>query len=124
MYFSEGSLRYSDTPLKLVVEVDSEIVRYYRSFIPKCYSINKPKYGAHISVVRKEIPPNMDKWGKYEGKTIQFEYENIINFAEPYFWIDAYCQFLVDLRIELGLIGIKFNSKAFHITLANIKNLE
>src|SRR4051812_11826880 len=73
MFQSTGILRYSqdgDT-YRLVVEVDPELSRYYRSMIPKCVETNKPRWAPHITVVRpeKEVPLDLTAWGKYEGRS-------------------------------------------------------
>ncbi len=129
MFMSTGILRYFDDPCKLIVEVDTEIVRYYRNFVPKCISLNKQMYAPHISVVRNEEPLLRDKWGAYEGKEIYFAYSNYIHCGNVYYWLDAYSQVLEDLRVELGL---KSNSdttrppdhrNCFHITIGNIKEI-
>jgi len=47
-----------------IVAVDREISRYYRGWIQKTYHIKglvKPAWDAHISVVRGEIPANINK---------------------------------------------------------------
>ena len=57
MFSSSGILRYSTDPIKLSVEVDQDILRYYYSLLPKFIKINRPMYQAHISVVRNINPP-------------------------------------------------------------------
>ena len=129
MCISTGVLFYSDNPVKLILQVDSEIGRYYKSLIPKYISCNKQKFQTHISVVRKVIPPNMQFWNKYQGKSVEFEYDNEIHFCETYFWINAFSTELEFIRSELGLpLGSKIKAPhgfmhTFHITLGNRKYL-
>lgn len=130
MFFnSTGILKYSDNPYKLVVDVDEETSRYYRSLIPKYYCVAPQKYSAHISVVRKENPINIQNWNKYQGKLIQFSYENIIYNDEVYFWLNVFSQELEDIRVELGLESTSILTKSpdgkhkFHSTIGNIKHL-
>ena len=129
LFEAQGILRYTEKPTyKCILEIDQEIVNYYRWFLPKCLEINPQKYRAHISIVRKEIPKNLDFWAKYEGKVINFWYQNVIYNGEIYFWLDAYSLKLEKIREELGLSNvwiydkplIGFN-KIFHITLGNVK---
>jgi hypothetical protein len=132
LYQSTGILRYSTKPLlKLVLEVDSQISDYYRALMPRSIRINRQYYPPHISVVRKEIPPNMDAWDKYEDKEIDFSYENIIHTdGKVYYWINAYSNRLDEIRLELGLpltslytLPPKGFDKCYHITIGNIKNI-
>ena len=127
MFKSSGTLRYSQDPIKLVVNVDDNISNYYRSLIPKYIKIQKPMYPAHISVVRKCIPRNMWNWAKYDGLEVSFQYENIIHYDELYFWLNVYSIELESIRTELGLelwggvsLSCGFNHM-FHITISNCK---
>lgn len=125
MFISYGILRYirNENFCKLIAEIDPEIVRYYRSFIPLYIKVNKPKHTPHISVVRHEVP-NFEFWGKYEGQEVEFSYENIIRFGETYCWMDAYCDRFVEIRLELGLPPNRVSvANCFHFTLGNFKNL-
>ena len=127
LYQSQGTLRYIDN--KLIVEVDQGISDFYRALIPKWIRTNKQLYPAHISVVRKEIPPNMKVWGKYEGNEIPFSYSNVIHNGEIYFWLNAWSNQLEQIRLELGLpVDSLYTrppdglNKTFHITIGNLKN--
>ena len=128
LYKSTGILRYGFT--HLVVDVDSEFVRYYRSLLPKYIEVQPPMYGAHISVVRKEIAPKMEVWKKHEGEKIEFNYSPIVYFGKPYFWLNVYSIRLEEIREELGLPNVSIYStppeeykKTFHITIANSKHI-
>jgi hypothetical protein len=126
MFSSMGTLQYVENPFKVIVEVDPDLVRYYRSFIPKSVIFNIPLYSPHISVVRNEVIPNPQFWGKYEGEIITFDYEGEIGSSLNYYWLNVFSQRLEDIRTELGLPNANFplspaNRKYFHITLANLK---
>lgn len=133
LFKSIGKLHYSitDVGYKLIVSVDPGIAMYYRSMIPKYIAIPRPqKYPAHISVVRKEIPPNLQFWEKYEEEPVEFFYSPVIYNDDRYFWLNAYCIQLENIRIELGLpVSSKYTRppgeyrKIFHITIGNIKEL-
>jgi len=129
MYSSTGILRYSQNPYKLVVEADQGIADFYRSLIP--FKTNKPLYPAHISVVRKEEPVNVDLWGKHEGVEINFYYSGEIIFGQVYVWLNVFCTTLEGVRVELVLPSVSKYTKppegffdCFHLTVANFKGFE
>ena len=121
---SFGTLRYGDSNW-LVVDVDSELARYYRSFIPKNCLFNVPLHSPHITVVngRFEVPVKSDKWKLYEGETIEFDYNTQIYVDELYMWLHVDCKRLEEIRTELGLTECFDNDKGFHITIANMKGV-
>jgi hypothetical protein len=127
MFVSTGTLQYSLNPTKLIVEVDPGISDFYRSLIPKYLHVKPQMYDAHISVVRKIDPPNMQFWGKYQCKKLVFKYEHFIYNDELYYWINVNSLTLEKIRTELGLkpFGDVTSSPdgrhKFHITLGNLK---
>ena len=131
LYKSTGKLHYSitDVGYKLVVAVDPGIAMYYRSMIPKYIAIPRPqKYPTHISVVRKETPPNLQFWEKYKEEPVEFFYSPVIHNDDRYFWLNAFCTRLEDIRVELGLpISSKYTrpptgyTRSFHIIIGNVK---
>lgn len=129
MFNSTGILKYHNNPYKLIVEIDQNICDYYRSLIPKWIKTNRQMYSAHISVVRNEVPVNLEHWGKYEGEEIEFLYENEIKFGAVYCWLNVWCKRLEEIRLELGLpVSSPYTlppegfAKCFHSTLGNFKN--
>lgn len=130
LFESIGVLRYSPEPSNLRVVVDPGIGDFYRAMMPKSISTNRPMYPTHISVVRKETVPNVEFWGKYEGEPVTFHYSNVVHSGRVYYWLNAFCTKLEDIRLELGLpVSSPYTlppegfNKCFHITLANIKQL-
>lgn len=129
MHDSTGILRYSNDPYKLILEVDQGISDYYRWFVPKSVRLNKQMYPAHISVVRKELPKNLEFWAKYQGQEISFQYSNIVHWGNVYYWLNAYSDELVRIRLELGLPDATNLTRppdgepCFHITIGNLKRL-
>jgi hypothetical protein len=130
LHESKGILVYgvmSDNRPKLIVKIDPGIYLLYRHLIPKAQQFNQQKYSPHISVVRNEIPPNMDNWGKYEKKEIIFLYNSNVQKGEKYIWLNAYSIDLENIRSELGLKNDLYEKthpnyiKTFHITLGNLK---
>lgn len=138
LFKSIGTLSYGDPYIpegrtelsyKLTVEVDKSISTYYRSLIPKWIECQSQAYDPHISVVRKEIPPNVAAWGKYDGEKLEFSYDGVVHEGTVYFWLNAFSVRLEEIRVELGLpIHSEYTQppgdfkKCFHITLANKKN--
>jgi hypothetical protein len=126
LFTSSGTLRYEDK--KLVVLADQQLSDYYRSMIPKYYRVQPQKYRAHISVVRKETPPDMSLWGKREGERVEFQYQPYLHNDATYWWLNIFCVHLEEVRRELGLpvsspytqppSGFK---KCFHLTVGNTK---
>jgi hypothetical protein len=54
MFSSTGNLHYGPG-IRIIVSIDQGIVDYYRNLIPKHYSVQPQKYGAHVTVVRTGI---------------------------------------------------------------------
>jgi hypothetical protein len=131
IYSSSGPLLYSwekEYGYKLIVEVDQGLSDYYRSLIPKWIKTNKQMYDPHISVVRKEVPKNLEYWGKYEGEEIDFQYTGTIYFGTVYCWLNTFSKRLEEIRLELGLpVSSEYTRppetyiKVFHYTLGNFK---
>lgn len=129
LYKSSGILQYEGDD-KLIVLADPGMADFYRSLIPKYYDINRPKYPAHITVVRtgKETVLDKTNWNKYNGETIDFMYDNSIQIGTVYFWLNIFCKRLEEIRLELGLrvdspwtLPPEGFNKCFHMTLANRK---
>jgi hypothetical protein len=131
MFISNGKLLYSrENGYKVIVEIDQDLANYYYSLIPKYYRVQRPRYKAHVTVVRigHEIPTNLQFWNKYHGDTIVFRYGHEIHYDNNYYWISVWSTELERIRRELGLndtsrfltppTGFKKN---FHCTIANTK---
>lgn len=121
MYQSTGILRYGER--SLVVDVDQGIADFYRWLTMIYIPINRQRYDAHISVVRREVPSKIEAWGKYEGYPIDFKYSPIVSNDETYYWLNVECPRLAEIRVELGLSPHTTWRNQFHITLGNIKHL-
>ena len=132
LYESGGYLKYDTANgfYRLTVEIDQQLADYYRSLIPKYIRINRPRWAAHITVVRpeKEVPKIMEPWGRYAGKRINFLYEPYVYEGRAYFWLNVYSKELEKIRGELGLEVVSRYTlppegfvKCFHCTIANEK---
>lgn len=128
MFCSYGTLNYR-TDGSLIVEIDQELVRYYRYYLARKAFAYPQKHQAHISVVRKEtLPVRMEMWEKYQGKTVPFFVQHKIWECERYFWVNVYSFELERIRLELGLDLKVYNikpiapfNKCFHFTIGNKK---
>ncbi len=117
---------------KAYVEVDKEIVAYYRRLIPKYITHRPQMYPSHISVVRYEIPRNLKAWDYYVNKKeeIPFTYEGIVRIGKVYLWLNFFSKRLEEIRIELGLpvesiytLPPEGFAKCFHCTIGNMKEI-
>jgi hypothetical protein len=124
---SYGILRYSQGTQgpRLVLECDWGIAMVTRALIPKYYPVRPQKYAPHVTVVRHERP-RMDAWKRYEGKRVDFLYDPWVYNDETYWWLSVSCDFLKQVRIELGLKPTRFTPQdalgGFHMTVGNTKN--
>ena len=105
----------------LVLECDPEIGRFYRNryniFRYKIDSLQRPSWKEHITVVRNEEPLNKSFWEKYSGQEVDFSYNPIVENDSKYFWLNVECDFLFEVRSELGLS--KNPEYPFHLTIGN-----
>lgn len=137
LFQSIGVLKYSTKQVddrivyKLIVEIDPDIAKYYRTLIPKHHRANGTRYAPHITVVRPfiEVPNKLDLWGKYQDEEVEFQYYSNLHVGTMYFWLDIYSKRLEEIRIELGLPPFReVLSKSgqwyrcFHCTIANCKD--
>jgi len=126
LHKSVGILRYS-ADYKLVVEVDQGLSDYYRSLIPKWHVVRPQKYAAHITVVRKEMPTNLEFWEKYEGDEVEFCYNPEVQVGKVYYWLNVFSCRLQEIREELGLPRHSELTRppdgryCFHMTIGNCK---
>jgi hypothetical protein len=132
---SRGVIRYDpyrgrmtkNTKYWCVVEVDSEIARYYRWWADRNllnitmepgFGLNQPSGGAHISVIRGDFDVHKAKdgsrvpqshvdalWNKYQGREVDFLYSpDVRRTGNGHFWfVEVYCPFLTQIRDEFDL---------------------
>lgn len=104
----------------VVLMCDDEISKYYRTLFSKEFpwkkKLNRPIWGAHVSVIRGESVPNKHLWGLNANQIIEFDYEPGVIDNDKFYWLKARCKTLSDLRIKYGLS--KNPQFGFHLTLA------
>jgi hypothetical protein len=114
---------------RLVLNVCQDLSDFYRKQVPKHIAISQQKYRAHISVIRNEVPANLDIWEKYAGHEVEFQYEPFPMNDERYWWITCWSTRLEEIRVELGLpVAVRpshspYGSNRFHFTFGNTKTL-
>ena len=118
MYTSIGKLQYFED--QLVLLVDPNLVRYFRSLIPKYIEHRAQANKPHITVVRGSGIefPNREKWGLHDGESVEFIYGPLIKFDYKYYTISVQSKGLEEIREELGLPKHRLGFKDFHITVA------
>jgi len=129
LFSAVAILRYSttNTEYRLVAEVDMGIVDVYRALVPRAVRLNRQKYAPHMTVVRREVPPNLSAWGCHEGKLVDFQYHGYVYFDHTYYWLGAYAPGLEEIRQELGLPRTSWVTESpdagtpFHVTIGNVK---
>jgi hypothetical protein len=119
LYKAKGRVQVYDS--YIVAYINPDIVRFYKSLIPKWIYVNRQKYDAHITIVRKdaETIPNKENQPLVDGKTVWFYYDTQIKTCGTYYWMNVYSRDIEQIRISLGLSKCRFD--CFHITLGNIK---
>lgn len=129
LHTSVGRLRYAQNSFWLCVDVNQDIANMYLALLPKAWQPQRPKWPAHITVVRDEPPPNEAAWKKYDGQPLEFYYLSGVKQGKIYWWLDVYCKQLEEIRLELGLPVVNLFEpplpgfrKRFHMTIANCKD--
>ena len=117
----------SEEGFRLVVDVDPELARLYRSLIPRHFNAQCTRHPAHITVVRRETPPASWRWRHFEGERILFFYDPELRFDDTYFWLRCWSERLIEVRLDLGLPESTHYTRppddddCFHCTVANRK---
>ena len=121
----KGRVRYGKGH-RVVADIDPELTRLYRSFIPKYINHNIPRYYPHVTIVRGkyETPSNMNVWKKHQGRQIKLMYSPYIHIGRVYIWLSVMSDDIKRIRNELGLSDCFDRFKGYHITIANRKKQE
>lgn len=100
-----------------VLNIDREITRHLRWWVKRQYHLDLqgPAWDAHVSIFRGEkYANNKHLWKKYDGKRIEIEYTNFIRQTgdtgnqgkendHSFFFVDVKCDFIKEMRQEMGL---------------------
>jgi hypothetical protein len=111
----------------VTVSVDQQLLDYSYSLIPKYHRVVKPRWKAHVTVIRPEDfseIPDLQHWSKHEGETVSFVYDPTVMYEKGFWWFNLWCLTMEDIRRELGLstksritIPPSGYNKAFHCTV-------
>jgi len=119
-HYSSGTLKYYPYgDWWVILYCDNGIIEYYRYYLEKRgIKLQKPKHGAHISIVRGEgepEPEHKENWLWNDGGLVLFQYSNEVVFGETHVWLPVRSQSLDELRQYLGLAPKP--QFRFHLTL-------
>lgn len=105
LYTSHGIVHYDTTDgYWCNVSVDQQLADYYFTLIPKYCRVVRPRWKAHVTVLRPEDnPTNLENWGKHEGERVPFVYDPTILWEKGFWWFNLWCVTMEDIRKELGL---------------------
>lgn len=117
---SQGQLKYYSE--YCVLYVDREIGNYYYSLIPKYKPKQRQKYPPHITVVRLHKEKRPEIWGRYDGRTVEFEYLPLILEDNLYYFLPAFSPEIGRIRREMGLPYYREGFNSYHITIGNKKH--
>ena len=108
----------------LILECDREIGRYLRHLFEVAahhtQRLQEPLWGAHVSVVRDEEPPNAELWEQLEGRQVCLEYDCEIELVNGFAVAPARCKDALDYREALGLP--REPKYPLHLTIGNLRN--
>jgi hypothetical protein len=110
----------------MIVVPQDDIGEYYRSVYNKeniaRIKIQKPRWKAHISIIRGETPiQNIDKWQSFDNTEIDFSYENKIITGKKHIWFNIESEKATEIRKFFGLNEkLAYN---IHCTLGYIEEI-
>ena len=108
----------------LIVQCDRDLGRYLRHLCkleaPGGVKISEPLWGAHVSIIQNETPPNLEHWNDREGREVTLEYEQAPQETDGYIFLPVNCPEALDYREQLGLP--REPKWPLHLTIGNRKN--
>ncbi|HEY8505328.1 MAG TPA: hypothetical protein VIL46_12150 [Gemmataceae bacterium] len=110
----------------LIIDCDPELGRYLRHLFTlstfRTRKLQPPLWGAHISVIRGEEPPDPAAWGRLDGQSVEFEFEPAVRETDGYLWVPVFCDPALRIREELALP--REPNPPLHLTVGNLKHEE
>ncbi len=107
----------------LILECEREIGRYLRHLFEVATHhtrpLQEPLWGAHVSVVRDEEPPNARLWEQLEGTQVPVEYNSKIELVNDFVVAPVRCEAALDYREALGLP--REPRIPLHLTIGNLR---
>lgn len=106
----------------LILVCDRDFGRYQRRLFalarPDAPPISEPLWGAHVSVVRGEVPPNRSLWKESDGLEVRIAYRQEPCESEGFIYLPVSCPSLLDYREALGLP--REPTWPLHLTIGNL----
>jgi hypothetical protein len=104
-------------PWWMIATCSGDLTEFYTWLLNKETGmvLQRPAWGAHVSVIRGEEPPNVELWKKYDNQEITITYDPDVRTNSEHWWMRVHSNDLLDIREELGLI--RFPEFTFHLTL-------
>ncbi len=107
----------------LIIECDREFGKYLRHLRLICQAsappLAEPLWGTHVSIIRGEMPPNIQHWGTIDGNTVSIQYSHSPRETSGYFYLPVQCEAALDYRQLLGLP--REPEFPLHLTFGNSK---
>lgn len=103
---------------KIVANLGWDFGNYYYKLMPKYFEATRQKYEAHVTIVRGFEKANIRK--NYRG-TIEIQYDPMVYFDHPYYFLKCWSKEIGQIRIECGLEVFRKPFDYYHITIANVK---
>ena len=111
-------------------DIDEQIGKYYRHLYHldsyKSKKLAKNYWGSHVTIVRNEIPPNIEKWFSYHNEEVEFKIISSVkdNYSperyRSFYWLNVQCSRFDDIREELGLPPNP--DRTYHMTIGSVEN--
>ncbi|TRO54806.1 hypothetical protein E2P64_08360 [Candidatus Bathyarchaeota archaeon] len=106
-----------------------DLVNYYWTLIPKRYRVVRPRWPAHVTIVRPEdntpLPLAKKYWEKHGGRKIGFIYDPFLIEEKGIWWFNLWSREMETIRKELKLptksritVPPPGYCKTFHCTIA------
>lgn len=99
---------------------EEEIPRLYAWFLLRHGVPTEPTnklWGAHVSVIKGQKPPDEKLWGRKKNHTVEFWYTNQIRWNHTHAWLDVWSPEMSEIRESMGLPPKVF----YHLTLGRLK---
>ncbi len=112
-----GKVETMFKPWWMIATCEGDLTEYYAWHLKKRTGLilQRPAWGAHISVIRGEEPPNKELWKKHQDKEVTLLYDPNVRTNGDHWWMRVHCNELLDIREELGLP--RFGALTLHLTL-------
>lgn len=110
----------------LIIRCAPDAGRYFRELFAaehhRVRTLQEPLWGTHVSVIRGEKPPLMERWAALAGQEVTLEYSHAPEETSGYVWLPVHCPAALDYRESLGLE--REPALPLHLTIGNCKHAD